>query len=223
LKIAALIPFFLICIWPAGFEGSTGADVRHLIEKIESAYADVTNYQATLEVKAYQPSGSFEETLARYTFEKPDRIRLDFKSPHSGMVVIHPHKEAKVTIRPGGLLRFLKIRLAPSSPTLQVSPGQRIDQTDLGLLIRNMSHSLTDHRRGRVEVTADDQHLFIRVRADNHFRAGVVTRYTFRVDKRTWLPVAVEEKTLDGVLERVVFFRDLRVNLSLPDGFFQRE
>jgi outer membrane lipoprotein-sorting protein len=86
-----------------------------------------------------------------------------------------------------------------------------------------MSHSLTDRRRGRIEVTADNQHLFIRVPADNHFRAGVVTRYTFRVDKRTWLPVAVAEKTLDGVLERAVFFRDLKVNLSLPDGFFQSD
>lgn len=76
---------------------------------------------------------------------------------------------------------------------MEVSPEQRIDQIDLGLLIRNIAHSLTDPRSGQVEVEREDGYIRLRVLADDHFREGIVTRYQFVVDRELWLPVKVQE------------------------------
>jgi len=70
--------------------------------------------------------------------------------------------------------------------------GQRIDQTDLGLLIKNISHSLTDQRRGPVEIE-EDGYVLIRVFSGEPFHEGVVTLYQFFIDKNLWLPLKVED------------------------------
>jgi hypothetical protein len=85
-----------------------------------------------------------EEVL--YTFKKPKKILMDFRMPRSGTVLVFPDEEGKVLVGPWGW-RFLDIHLARC--VLLANPsGQQIDQTDLGLLIRNIGMSMDDGRRG---------------------------------------------------------------------------
>jgi hypothetical protein len=42
----------------------------------------------------------------------------------------------------------------------------------MGLLIRNIAHSLTDQRRGPLEVSEDEKDIRIRILAEDHFRRG---------------------------------------------------
>jgi outer membrane lipoprotein-sorting protein len=206
----------LVCLMPSCPYAWSSSDTEILLKKMETAYDEVNDYQANVEVRAYRRDGSFETEKFLYTFQKPKWIRLDFESPYSGMILVYPDKNGKVVLR-----RFFTFHLAPDNPLLRVASGQRIDQTDLGLLVRNISHSLTDHRRGPVEVTEDDRDIRIRVLADDHFREGVLTLYQFLIDKKLWLPVRVEESTPDALLERMVIFRNLRTNIGVPDRFFQ--
>ncbi len=186
------------------------------MEKMEVAYAGVNDYQANMEVRTFGKDGFFDTRKFLYTFKKPKKIRLDFESPYAGMIIVYPDQNGKAALR-----RFFTFHLAPDNPLLQVSAGQRIDQTDLGLLIKNIFHSLTDHRRGPLELTEGDKDIRIRVIADDHFREGVVTLYQFLIDKDLWLPVKVEESSPDGLLERTIALRNLRTNIDVPDNFFQ--
>ena len=70
-----------------------------------------------------------------------------------------------------------------------------MDQTDLGLLVRNIAHSLTDQRRGTIKISEQDCCLLVEVLAEDHFFSGVLTLYRFSIDKTRWLPVGVEEFT----------------------------
>ena len=212
---------FLAFFMPAHGAVAATFEIEPLLEKMEEAYAGVQDYQANMEIRNYKPDGSFETERFIYTFEKPKRIRLDFESPHAGMVLVYPDPNGKVHVRPGGWARHFPFSLSPDSSFLGTPSGQRIDQTDLGLLIRNISHSLTDQRRGPVEMAEDDGQIRIRVLAEDHFRKGVVTRYQFLIDRELWLPVQVEESEPSGLLERRVVFGDLRINVPLPDHFFQ--
>lgn len=199
----------------------SGLDVRQVIEKMDSAYARISNYQATLEIRTHTSRGNVEEKRLRYAFQKPYRIRLDFESPHPGMIVIYPYKDGKVRVRPGGLLRFLTLTLDPSSSLLEASPGQRIDQTDLGLLIRNISRSVAAPLEGDPAVFFDPAQIRIRVTAENHFRPDIRTRYTFRIDRNLWLPDGVREESAEGILKRTVEFLGLAVNTGIRDEFFE--
>ncbi len=195
---------------------SNSSDTEAVIQKMESAYSAVHDYQAQMEIRTYQTDGSFAKKKFLYTFKKPKKIRLDFESPYPGLIVIYPDKNGKVEVH-----RFFTLHLSPDDPLLQIDAGQRIDQTDLGLLIKNIGHSLTDRRRGPLDVQARGESIGLRVFADDHFREGVITLYEFFVSKKIWLPERVEESKPNGLLERVVFFRNLKMNLGTSDEFFQ--
>lgn len=214
--------FLFLLLFP--FEAVAQAvNIQDLLKKMESAYAEVTDYQAKMEVRTYVNDHSFKAEKFRYTFKKPKRIRLDLESPHPGMVLVYPDHKGKVGIRPSGWARFFKLSLAPDSFLLKVSSGQPIDQTDLGLLIKNISKSLTDEQYSKPELEEEETTIRVQVLAENHFRKGVRTRYEFLIDKMKWLPVEVSESTPEGVLKRRVIFKDLRVNISVKDSFFKLE
>ena len=207
---------FLACLLPSFLYAWNSSDTEIFLKKMEAAYAGVNDYQADLEIRTYLKDGSFETKKFLYTFKKPNWMRLDFQSPHAGMTLVYPDKDGKV-----GVHYFFTLHLSPDSPLLRGASGQRIDQTDLGLLIRNISHSLRDQRKGPVEETEDEKDILLRVLADDHFREGVVTLYRFVIDRNLWLPVEVDESNPGGLLERTIIFRNLKTNISLPDRFFE--
>jgi len=127
-------------------------NIQDLLKKMESAYAQVTDYQAKMEVRTYSNDHSSKAEKFLYTFKKPKKIRLDIESPHPGMILVYPDHKGKVGVRPSGWARFIKLSLAPDSFLLKVSSGQPIDQTDMGLLIKNISKSLTDEQYSRPEL-----------------------------------------------------------------------
>ncbi len=196
-------------------------NIQGLLNRMESAYAEVTDYQAKMEVRTYGTDNSFKAETFLYTFKKPKRIRLDLESPHPGMVLVYPDHKGKVGVRPSGWASFIKLSLDPDSFLLKVSSGQPIDQTDMGRLIKNISKSLTDEQYSRPEFVEEGTTIRVQVLAENHFRKGVRTRYEFLIDKTKWLPVGVREYTPDKVLERQVIFKDLRINIGVKDSFFR--
>jgi outer membrane lipoprotein-sorting protein len=205
----------------AGRPPPKGDRVMGLIARMEAAYAQVMVYQTEMEVSEYREGQAVETKRFLYTFRKPDNLRIDMKSPYPGMILIYPDKDGKVFIKPGGWAGILKPRLSPGSSLLRIGAGQRLDQTDLGLLIKNIVHSLTDRQRGKIKVSGQDDMEIVEVLAEDHFRAGVLTLYHFSIDKKRSLPVEVKESTPGGVLKRQVIFRNLRTSIAIPDSFFR--
>lgn len=205
----------------AGISPPNKEHIAGIIGKVKAAYAQVEDYQMETEVKVYHEGRVVETERFLYTFKKPDHIRIDMESPYAGMVLVHPGANGKVDVKPGGLFGFLKLHLSPDSALFRTAAGQRIDQTDIGLLIKNINHSLTDKRRGEVRVSEQDSQVRIEVLAEDHFLAGVLTLYHFSIDKTCWLPVEVREFTPDGILKREVRFRNLRTSIGVPESFFR--
>jgi len=199
---------------------SNGADAQAVLKRMESAYELVKDYRAQVQVVlAAENAGRRTEKFV-YTFKKPRQVRIDFKTPQPGTILSFPDDKGKVWVRPWGW-RSLDLRLPPDSFLLSSPSGQRIDQTDFGLLIRNMSRSIEEGRRGPLEILEEDQCVRIRVLAENHFSDGKVTRYEFVIDRNTILPAEIEERTPGGVFERRITFRNLVINTGVPDAFFR--
>jgi outer membrane lipoprotein-sorting protein len=191
------------------------------VEKMKAAYAQVVEYQTEMEVREYRDREVVEKRCFLYTFKKPDHVRIDMQAPYSGMILVYPDKDGKVFVKPAGWMRFMKLHLSPDSSLLRSRTGQRLDQTDLGLLIGNIARSLADWRRGEIMVYGANDRLFIEVLAQDHFHPGMLTLYRFAVDTTLWLPVEVTEFTPEGVPKRRVLFRNLRTSISVPGSFFR--
>jgi hypothetical protein len=195
--------------------------VKGIIAKVESTYAQVEEYQTETEVTVYREGHVVETQQFLYTFKKPYHVRIDMESPHSGTILVYPDNYGKVSVKPGGWAGFLKFHLAPGSTLLKNIAGQRIDQTDMGLLIRNIVHSVTDRRHGEIKLSEQDNRVLIEVLAEDHFLTGILTLYLFSIDKACWLPMEVKESTPGGILKRKVIFRNLKTSVVVPDSFFR--
>ena len=195
--------------------------VETLFKKMETAYAEVQDYQTQVEVIHFNSGGSLERENFLYTFKKPDRIRLDFETPHPGMILAYPDRQGKVIVWPFGKISNFRFHLDPTSRLLRDPSGQRIDQTEMGLLINHIEHSVTDQRRGPVDITEKDGIMKIRVMANDPFRRDKVTLYHFFIDQQVFLPVKIEESTPAGHLQRVITFKNLKLNTGISDGFFR--
>jgi len=81
--------------------------------------------------------------------------------------------------------------------------------------------SVREGRRGPLELVEEKDSVRVQVLAENHFSPSRLTQYAFSIDKDLWLPVAIEESTPDGTLERTIYFRNLSVNVGVPDSAFE--
>lgn len=212
---------FLLLVLPAiPLNAANPADGQAVLKRMESAYAAVKDYRVLVRVVlAGENAGRRTEEFI-YTFKKPRQVRIDYQMPQPGTIVIFPDAEGKVLVRPWGW-RLLDLHLAPDSLLLTDPSGQRVDQTDFGLLVRNIGRSMDQGRRGPLEIVEEGPFVRMRVLAENHFREGQVTRYQFTIDKSTSFPAEVEERTPDGIFERKITFRNLAINTGVPDSFFR--
>ena len=212
---------FLLLVLPAiPLNAANLADAQAVLKRMESAYAAVKDYRVLVQVtRAAESTGKQTEEFT-YTFKKPGKIRVDSKRPQPGPVLVFPDEEGKVSVRLWGW-RFLDLHLDPDSLLLANPSGQRIDQTDFGHLIRNIGRSMDGGRRGPVEILDEDQVVKLRVMAEDHFREGRVTRYQFTIDKNTYFPAEIEERTPDGAFERKITFRNLAIDTGVADTFFR--
>ena len=100
-------------------------NIQGLLKKMESAYAQVTDYQAKMEVRTYSNDHSSKTEKFLYTFKKPKKIRLDIESPHPGMILVYPDHKGKVGfgLRAGHvLLRSVSHRTAFCLKSPQANP-----------------------------------------------------------------------------------------------------
>jgi outer membrane lipoprotein-sorting protein len=220
-RAAARICVLLLAPLLSFAQDSTQSDIELLLNRIQSAYSAVENYQVNVTVEAYRSDPNYDIKKFLYTFKKkPKQLRVDFGQPYPGAVIVYPDKDGEAIIQPFRWSPFIKLHLSLDSSLLKDLSGQTIDQTDFGTLIRNMSRSLTEERRGKAEITAKEDRIEIRVLADDHFRKGATTRYLFIIDPKSWLPAGVEERAADNTPRRSIFFRNLRINIDIPAGFF---
>jgi len=222
---AAYMIYVALLLLPAPLFGSapekTPIEFESLLIRIETAYSAVANYQVNVEVRDYRPGAEFATKKFLYTYrKKPQQIRIDFEQPYPGMVIAYPDKNGLAVVQPFKWAKFIKLHLSPDSSVLRDASGQTIDRTDLGTLIRNMTRSLTDERRGPVTIDTQDGLIKVGVLAADHFRRGVTTRYLFIIDRKSWLPAGVEEWAPDNTHRRSIYFHNLRINIDLPENFF---
>jgi outer membrane lipoprotein-sorting protein len=214
----------LMLLWAvevrAATDGEAAAKAAAIIARMTAAYARVPAYQTETETSEYRKGRLVETRRFRYFFKKPYQLRIDMETPHPGMRLIYPDENGKVFIRFGGWRGFMPLRLAPDNVLFATRSGQRIDQSDFGLLIRNIGRSLSGQRRGELQVMERDRQLLLEVMAVDHFLPGVVTRFRFVIDTTLWLPVAVEELTEEGQLKRTIHFRHLKTDPAFSQQFF---
>lgn len=192
-----------------------GAGIMDPVEYALERYRSVEAYQVTLKSFA----GSSAEII-HYTYRRPGYVRMDFVTPHAGVILVYNPQKNEARLWPLGA-RFFSIALDPASRLIQSHAGQRVDRSDIGALLRNVQNL---QRAGDTTTSADNlsgrEMLRITVNGTAAASIGVIQRYILWLDAETWLPRRVISRdAADRPIEEV-WFEGLRVDPELPAAIF---
>ncbi|CAI1020483.1 Uncharacterised protein [Serratia fonticola] len=100
----------------------------------QEQFAQIAAYQCRIDSRTAQG----DRTLMRYSYRKPGYVRMDFSEPHRGAVLIYDPDSGKVRVWPFGIGTLPVLSLSPSNSLVQDPNGHRVDQSDVGTLLRNI-------------------------------------------------------------------------------------
>jgi len=201
-------------------------------EEVVARYAAVMDYTASYEKEEMAISGG-ETQHMRLSFRKPHDVRLEWLDEKGKVdqvaVYRHGFNDGKLIAHKSGMLGSLigKVRLDPRDARALQESRHPITEVGLGYIIDRLEqgsrHGLISVRRV-VEEELDGQPV-VRFEFDVSTGASPVgvagaRRIIVWVDRAMTLPVKVEILDAGGKALERHRYRNLRVNVGLPDSVF---
>ena len=180
-------------------------------------YQRVESYQLTL-----ISTNDGDPEVIRYHYKKPGFVRMDFVKPFKGAVMIYSPFTNKVRLWPFGSLHVPGFAFSPENRLVRSSKGHRVDQSDVGALLRNVK-ALQEH--GKMEVLGEEAvggkpALHVAVWSTKEFSVDNVSRYDLWLESATLFPLKVISRDKNNRLLETLLMDDLKINPEFPDGFF---
>lgn len=183
--------------------------------RLSAAWKEVRSYQCTYRaVTLYD--GKTKETLMKYSYAKPGKIRMDIEKPRKGAVLIYnPEVSPKVRVRPFPKASFAVLSYPLNHPRVTSGDGGTVDKSDLGhrgeAFCAQWKAAAESDRKTR---GPSEFELVL------HGKDGTV-RKRFHLDGRGLID---RIEVLDGRGRTTETFEwtDLRVNPDLPPDLFRK-
>ncbi|MGH8661359.1 MAG: LolA family protein [Burkholderiales bacterium] len=193
-----------------------GANSPDPVDAAIERYRTVESYRVTL-----RSSYGDQSDVIRYSYKKPGFIRMDFVQPHKGAVLIYSPVTGNVRLWPFGVGLF-SLTLSPGNRLVQSPTGHRVDQSDIGTLLR---HVKTLQQNGETAILGEEllggtKALRVVVAGAGKFVVGDVHRYELWLDTATLLPVKVVSRDLRDDIIETVLMDDLYPNVKIGNELF---
>ena len=204
---------------------------QEIMQRMANAYDGIKDYTA-LFLKRERIKGVLLplETI-ELRFQAPFKVYMAWHEPHAGRVIVYVEGENdnKILVNPGGLLRFLRLKLEPTSSLATQNTHHTILEVGLQKTIALLEHEYERGRReGQVTLTSqgydevvDRQayHLTLVCHADK--TAGYYAQQgEIWVDTVHFLPIRLSLYDWDHQLYAYYEYRSLRLNPGLgPEAF----
>ncbi len=100
--------------------------------KFKAAWEKIQSYQCTYRALTSH-EGKVKETVMRYSYRKPGKIRMDIQKPQKGAALLYdPGISPKVKVRPFPRLARLILNYNLTDKRVSSDSGGTIDRSDLG-------------------------------------------------------------------------------------------
>ena len=188
------------------------------ISQAQEQLAQIAEYQCKIDSRSAQG----DRTLMRYSYRKPGYVRMDFSEPHRGAVLIYDPDSAKVRVWPFGIGTLPVLSLSPSNSLVQGPNGHRIDQSDVGTLLRNIRHLQQGGKTTVIgkEALAGQAALHVTILGAAGVNVGGVHRYEVWLEDSHSFPTKVVSYDTDNREIETVMMDALVFNLHFPTDFF---
>lgn len=184
----------------------------------QARLAQVTAYQFRID----SHSAEGDHTLVRYSYRKPGYARMDFTEPHRDAVLIYDPGSDKVRVWPFGIGTLPVLSLSPSNSLIQGPNGHRVDQADVGTLLRNIRHLQQGGKTTVIgqENLAGQTVLHVAIVGPAGISILGVHRYEVWLEASHGFPAKVISYAADDHLLETVVMDAMVFNLHFPTDFF---
>ncbi|MDO8767516.1 MAG: hypothetical protein Q7K57_02180 [Burkholderiaceae bacterium] len=112
--------------------------------------------------------------------------------------------------------------MSPGNPLIQSSRRQRVDQSDVGVLLGNMQMLAQDGSLGVTDkqALAGRQVLHLRVTGLGNFTVAGVHSHELWLDATSLFPVKVISRDLQDAIIETVHMEDVEIDVALPMNLF---
>lgn len=205
-----MLPLLLVALSSAAEEDLIAA----ALARIDA----LAGYRLTL-----RSQGSGGEEVIDYSYRSPGYVRMDMQAPYRGAVLIYRPDTGKVQLWPfGSPGRRGGVSLRPTNRMVRSSRGHRVDQSDVGTLLRNVQQLQQRGGAHRLEPTTLDgrstQH--VAVEAEPGRTVHEVARYDLWLDDRTLFPLRVISYGRRGERLESVHLEDVALDPDFPPRHF---
>jgi outer membrane lipoprotein-sorting protein len=178
----------------------------------------LSGYRLTL-----RSQGSGGEEIIHYSYRSPGDVRMDMETPYRGAVLIYRHDTGRVQLWPfGSPGRRPALSLRPTNRMVRSSQGHRVDQSDVGTLLRNVQRLQHHGSTRRLEPVTHEgrpvQHVV--VEAEPGRTVHEVARYDLWLDDETLFPLRVASYDRRGQRMESVLLEDVQLDPDFPTDHF---
>ena len=218
-----MIALALLALHPLDCRAQDAADRERILEvasRIEAAYGKLQSYACDIEGIYYAAGREFERYVFRFYFRKPDRFRIEFRNPYSGVTIFYTEGEKEFTSRPLAAFPSVQFRLSVNNPLFKSPSGQAVNQLHLRYFLGFLRDNARNLPQENADFKSDGEILSFRLNAKDYVKGQVPERYRIYIDSRLWLPARFERFDLAGTALEFTIFSNYRINPALDGAFF---
>ena len=194
--------------------------VLEVAERMRANFQGIEDYSSEVEQIYFKDGVENERHRFKYFFKKPDKIRVEFFSPHSGLNVFYQRGEKKATLRPFSSVPSIQFRISIDNSIIKTPTGQGIYQTDmiffLDFLFRNMAQ--VPQKDSQFQEERDQVHFLFWAR--DYVKGDLPEKYWIFVSTQNWFPVRIERYSSEGSPIEFSHIQNYVFNSHLDERFF---
>ena len=218
-----IIVLALLTLRPLDCRAQGATDRERILEvasRIEAAYGKLQSYACDIEGIYFKSGREFERYVFRFHFRKPDRFRIEFRHPYSGVTIFYTEGEKEFTSRPLAAFPSVQFRFSVNNPFFKSPSGQAVNQMHLRHFLGFLRANARNLPQENAELKNNREILSFWLNAKDYVEGKLPERYRIYIDSRLWLPARFERFDLAGTPLELTIFSNCRINPALDGAFF---
>jgi outer membrane lipoprotein-sorting protein len=218
-----ILAIALLTLHPLDCRAQGGTDRERILEvanRIEEAYGKLQSYTCDIEGIYFKSGREFERYVFQFSFRKPDRFRIEFSRPYSGVTIFYTEGEKELTSRPLAAFPSVQFRFSVNNPLFKSPSGQAVNQIHLRYFLGFLRDNARTLPQENAELRYDGEILSFWLNAKDYVEGKLPERYRIYIDSKLWLPARFERFDLAGTPLEFTIFSNYRINPALDGAFF---
>jgi outer membrane lipoprotein-sorting protein len=213
----------LLVLRPPDSRAQTSPDRERILEtagRIEDTYGGLRSYACDIEGIYFSSGKEFQRYVFKFNFRKPDRFRIEFSRPYSGVTIFYTEGEKEFTARPLAAYPSAQFRVSVDNPLFKSPTGQKLSQLHMNYFLAFLKRNASELPQDDSEFRYDEEAVSFWLSARDYLTGKAPERYRIFINKKVWLPARFERYDMMGIPLEFTIFRNYRIDPAFLDKSF---